>query len=77
MWIIIFAMSSAEFRHVTNNVFLDVMYVYQPKEIIYNTHFLMWWKQYLTVSNCNSLNYNTWIPTLGNHDGAPPHIKIR
>ena len=28
-------------------------------------------------SNCNSLNYNTWIPTPGNHDGAPPHIKIR
>lgn len=50
MWIIIFAMSSAEIRHATNNVFLDVLYVCQPTEIISNTHFLMWWEQYLIVT---------------------------
>jgi len=42
MWIIIFAVSSAQLRHATNNVVLDVMYVCQPKEIISNAHFLMW-----------------------------------
>jgi hypothetical protein len=50
MCITIFAMSSAQFRHAKNNVVLDVMYVCQPKEIISNTHFLMWWEKYLIVT---------------------------
>jgi len=75
MCILIFAISSAELRHATNNVFLDVTYVCQLKEFIPNTHFFNVVGT-ITNSNCNSLNYNTWIPTPGNHDAAPPHTKI-